>query len=105
LRRLPGPLGLPHLGARPPRRHWHLGRVQQPRAAHPQPLAATRPTARARQVNATVAQLRGRLATVVAELIRAGWHVDEIPQALTKEQLLARVLEEERRCRVMQEAS
>jgi len=56
-------------------------------------------------VNATVAQLRGRLATVVAELIRAGWHVDEIPQALTKEQLLARVLEEERRFRVMQEAS
>src|SRR5690606_41434798 len=56
-------------------------------------------------MTATVAQLRGRLATAVAELIRAGWHVDEIPQALTKEQLLARVLEEERRCRVMQEAS
>lgn len=54
---------------------------------------------------ATVAQLRGRLATAVAELVRAGWHVDEIPQALTREQLLARVLEEERRCRVMQEAS
>ena len=54
---------------------------------------------------ATVAQLRSRLATAVAELVRAGWHVDEIPQGLSREQLLARVLEEERRCRVMQEAS
>jgi len=56
-------------------------------------------------VNATVAQLRGRLATAGAEPVRAGWHVDEIPQGLAGEQLLARVLEEERRCRVMQEAS
>src|SRR5690606_28500515 len=52
LLRLPGADRMPHLRARQPRKHRHLGRIQQPRTSHPRPLAATRPTARTHRVTA-----------------------------------------------------